>query len=56
MRFLAQGQTDAGRLLFVVYTHRGERLRVISARDMTKPERKEYEHARAQELGADPEV
>lgn len=56
IRFFALGQTDAGRLLFVVYTLRGERVRVISARDMTRTERKDYEHARAQELEAHPEV
>lgn len=55
-RYYALGQTDAGRLLFVVYTLRGEKIRVISARDMTSRERKEYEHARAEELAADPEV
>jgi hypothetical protein len=42
-RFYALGRTDAGRLLFVVYTLRGERVRVISARDMIRREQKEYE-------------
>lgn len=42
-RFYALGRTDAGRLLFVVYTLRGEKIRVISARDMTRREQKEYE-------------
>lgn len=57
-RFYGLGRTDADRLLFVVYTFRGEepRIRVISARDMTPHERREYEHARAQELGRDSEV
>ncbi|HEV2852247.1 MAG TPA: BrnT family toxin [Thermoanaerobaculia bacterium] len=55
-RFFALGQSDAGRLLFVVYTLREEKIRVISARDMTRRERKEYELVRAQELEADPEV
>jgi uncharacterized DUF497 family protein len=50
------GQTDAGRLLFVVYTLRDERIRVISARDMIPQERKEYEYARKEEFEADPEV
>jgi hypothetical protein len=31
-------------------------VRVISARDMTPRERKEYERARAQEFAADPEI
>lgn len=56
VRFFALGQSDAGRLLFVVYTLRGEKVRVISARDMTRRERKEYELVRAQELEAGPEV
>jgi len=42
-RFYALGRTDAGRPLFVVYTLRGEKIRVISARDMTRREQKEYE-------------
>jgi uncharacterized protein len=33
VRYYALGQSDTGRLLFVVYTLRDERLRVISARD-----------------------
>jgi len=53
IRHYALGRTDADRLLFLVYTLRGERLRIISARDMTRRERKEYERARAQELEAD---
>ena len=57
-RFYALGRTDADRLLFVVYTLRGEppRLRVISARDMEPYERREYEHAKAREFEADSEV
>ncbi len=41
-RFYALGQTDAGRLLFVVFTVRCRLLRVISARDMSRKERKVY--------------
>lgn len=44
-RFCALGQTDEGRLLFVVLTIREKLLRVISARDMSRGERKEYERA-----------
>ena len=55
-RFFALGQTDASRLLFVAYTIRNERVRVISARDMIRSERRAYEHARAEEFEADPEV
>lgn len=54
IRFYALGQTDAGRRLFLVYTLRGESIRVISAREMTPRERRRYEHARAQELEASP--
>jgi uncharacterized DUF497 family protein len=42
-RFLALGQTDGGRRLLVVFTFRGRLVRVISARDMSRRERKEYE-------------
>ncbi len=42
-RFYALGQTDAGRFLVVVFTFRRTLIRVISARPMTKKERKEYE-------------
>jgi len=41
-RLYALGQTDAGRLLLVVFTFRRNLIRVISARDMSKKERKEY--------------
>ena len=56
IRCFALGHTDAGRLLFAIFTLRGEAVRIISARDMTRRERKEYEYARAQELEADSEV
>lgn len=42
-RHYALGSTDAGRLLFVVFTVRGELIRVISVRDMTPNERERYE-------------
>ncbi len=42
-RFHALGNTDLGRLLLVVFTVRKERIRVISARDMNRRERKAYE-------------
>lgn len=44
-RFLALGQTGAGRRLFVVFTFRRRLIRVISARDMSRRERQEYDHA-----------
>lgn len=39
-RFYVLGQTDSGRLLFLVFTVRKNKLRVISARDMNKKERR----------------
>lgn len=42
-RYLIIGQTRKGRLLFVVFTERGAKLRVISARDLNKRERHLYE-------------
>jgi uncharacterized protein len=42
-RLYGLGQTDAGRLLFIVFTIRGRRIRVISARDMSRRERKVYQ-------------
>jgi hypothetical protein len=42
-RFYALGKTNEGRLLFVVFTIRGDKIRVISARQMNKKERRIYE-------------
>ena len=44
-RFIALGRTDTARLLTVVFTVRGRRVRVISARAMSRAERKVYEQA-----------
>lgn len=41
-RGFALGQTDAGRELFVVSTIRDQLVRVISAREMTRAEKKRY--------------
>jgi uncharacterized DUF497 family protein len=41
-RYFVLGQTDAGRELLLVFTLRGELIRVISARDMSRNERKVY--------------
>ena len=41
-RFYALGQTDEGRELFIAFTMRGRRLRVVSARDMSRKERRIY--------------
>ena len=44
-RYYVLGQTNAGRRLFVALTIRDKLMRVISARDMSRRERKEYEDA-----------
>ena len=41
-RYYALGKTDTGRLLFLVFTIREKNIRVISARDMNKKERRIY--------------
>ncbi len=41
-RFFALGRTDANRWLFIVFTVRNKLIRVISARDMTKSEKRKY--------------
>lgn len=41
-RYYVLGQTDAGRLLYIVFTIRRNVIRVISARDMSRRERKVY--------------
>jgi len=41
-RYYAYGNTDAGRLLFIVFTIRINKIRVIFARDMNRKERKWY--------------
>ena len=42
-RYAALGQTTAGRTLTIIFTIRGELIRVISARDMSRRERGLYE-------------
>lgn len=44
-RYFLLGRTDAGRTLFVVFTIRGTKIRVISARDMSRKERHAYDEA-----------
>lgn len=41
-RLYALGQSDSGRLMFVVFTIRGRLIREISARDMSRKERRVY--------------
>ena len=45
-RFVTLGLDPQGRLLVVVYTWRGEDIRLISARPAEPHERKEYENER----------
>lgn len=42
-RYYALGRTTHNRLLFIAFTVRSDRIRVISARDMTKREVRVYE-------------
>lgn len=42
-RYFVLGHTDAGRHLFIVFTVRKNLIRVISARDMNRKERRLYE-------------
>jgi len=42
-RFIALGRDFEKRFLFVVFTFRGDKIRIISARPMNKKERREYE-------------
>lgn len=42
-RFILLGQTRKNRLLFIVFTKRGKKLRIISARDVNKKEKYLYE-------------
>ena len=43
-RYFALGRTDVARELAAVFTIRGKKIRVISARPMSRRERKEYAH------------
>ncbi len=45
-RCVTMGMDALGRLLVVVYTWRGKRARLISARHATGPERRRYEEGR----------
>lgn len=42
LRYYALGRTDADRYLFVVFTVRKKLIRIISARDMNRKEKKAY--------------
>ena len=42
-RYMIWGKTNAGRKLTVFFTLRNKKVRIISARDMNRKERKTYE-------------
>jgi uncharacterized DUF497 family protein len=42
-RYLTVGRSVQGRLLIVAHMERGNRIRIISARELTRSERKAYE-------------
>jgi uncharacterized protein len=42
IRFFALGRTESNRWLFLAFTVRNKLIRIISARDMTKSERRKY--------------
>ena len=42
-RYLIVGQSNRGRILIVSYTERGNSIRLISAREVTRKERRVYE-------------
>ena len=42
-RYITMGMSAAGRLLVVSHTDRGDKVRIISAREATRRERKDYE-------------
>lgn len=41
-RWAILGATESGRILFVVYTRRANRVRVVAARNATQTERRRY--------------
>jgi uncharacterized protein len=45
-RFVSLGMDPSGRVLVTVFTHRGERIRIISSRKASKGERRQYEEGR----------
>jgi uncharacterized protein len=42
-RYITIGWSDRRRLLMIAHTDRGGRIRIISARELTRSERKAYE-------------
>jgi len=54
-RWRALGMTLGGRPLYLVFTLRGSRIRVLAARNMSRKERRDYEQAKAR-AEKDPDV
>ena len=48
LRFVYYGETNAGRLLAVIVTERGERIRVVTAYDLDAGQRRDYLNRRTQ--------
>ena len=44
-RYYVLGQTDVERMLFIVFTIRRKQIRIISARDMNRKERRVYKQS-----------
>jgi hypothetical protein len=42
VRFVYYGETDAGRLLAVILTERGERIRLVTAYDLDAGQKRDY--------------
>ena len=42
-RYLTFGTSERGRVLAIAHTDRGNRIRIISARELTRAEREQYE-------------
>ena len=51
-RYIVLGKTKTGRPLFVVFTERVGKIRIISARDMSKKERSRYNEQTKESAGA----
>ncbi len=45
-RLIIVGESDKNRLLIVSYAERNDRIRIISARELTPKERRDYEHGK----------
>ena len=42
-RFITTGRSEKGRVVIVAHTDRDDRIRIISARELTRQERRSYE-------------